>query len=407
MSVDADAIQPRYPVQMTMEYPERVSRLSTAFRILLVIPVLIFLALVGGGTLDAGSWGEDGARMGGTYAGGIAGGIVLAIWATILVRGNIPHWLFDFQVGLNRFTFRAYSYVALLTDKYPAFEGDWALNYDVVYPDRLSRWKLLFWKLITSIPHFIVLLFLVIAAVVVVIIGWFAILFTGAFPRGLHAFVVGVLRWGARVEAYFQSLTDEFPPYSLEEDAGPGSDGSMIASAIIGGLIMLAGIAGAVALAVFLFIYLNDSKTSDVDLQDALAGSVAAEQARIELDGEEFTLMVVADPADVENLRASEGKRLVEAVVSYLPDGDRLDDEFTFGPVDDDDIERDTLRLKTDDGTEDPVLLTFDGVVAPLDLDSTIEGDLRAVFEIDEDAIIEELRAYTGEGERHVAWEFD
>jgi len=115
MSVSAETIEPRYPVQVTMAYPERVSRLSTAFRIILAIPVLIFLALVGGSF--NGSWDSDGAQQGGAFAGGIAGGIVLAIWATILVRGNIPHWLFDFQVGLNRFAIRAYSYLALLTDR--------------------------------------------------------------------------------------------------------------------------------------------------------------------------------------------------------------------------------------------------------------------------------------------------
>jgi hypothetical protein len=159
--------------------------------------------------------------------------------------------------------------------------------------------------------------------------------------------------------------------------------------------------------AAFLFLYFTDSKTSDVSYQDALAGSVAAEQARIELDGNEFTLVEIADPGEFENLRAAEGKRLVTARVTLLPDRDRLDDEFPFRERDDSDIEGDTLRLKTDDGTEGPVLLTFDGVVAPLDLESTAEGELRAVFEIDEDATVEELRGYTGEGKRHVAWEFD
>ena len=247
MAVTPDAVESRYPVRVVMDYPGQQSRLATLFRIFLSIPVAIFLALLGGGTWN-GSWDSDGAQQGSIVAGGIAGGVVLAIWATILVRGNIPRWLFDFQVGLNRFTVRAYSYFALLTDKYPAFEGEWDLNYDVEYPDRLSRWKLLLWKLITSIPHFIVLAFLTLAAFVVVVIGWFAILFTGSFPRGLHGFVLGVLRWGARVEAYFQSLTDAFPPYSLDDDAGPGSNGSMIISAIIGGLIIIAAIVGAAAL---------------------------------------------------------------------------------------------------------------------------------------------------------------
>jgi hypothetical protein len=403
MAVTPDAVEPRYPVRVVMEYPGQQSRLATLFRIFLVIPVFIFLALVGGGSWD-GSWDTDGAQQGGMFAGGIAGGIILAIWATILVRGNIPHWLFDFQVGLNRFTVRAYSYFALLTDRYPSFEGEWDLNYEVEYADRLSRWRLFFWKLLTSIPHFIVLAFLALASIVVVIIGWFAILFTGAFPRGLHTFVLGVLRWGARVEAYFQSLTDAFPPYSLDDDAGPGSDTSMIISAILGGLVVIAAIAGIAVGAAFAFMYFTDSKESTVDYQEALAGSVPAADARITLDDETFELVSVSDPAEDTPLQAREGNRLVEVVVQYEM-GDE-DDDLAFGPIDDDDIERDTLRLQTDDDVEDPVLLTFDGVAAPLELDDGATGELRAVFEIDEDATVEELRAYTGEADRHVAWEF-
>ena len=124
--------------------------------------------------------------------------------------------MFDFQVALMRFEVRAGGYLALLTDQFPAFEGEYPINFDVRYPDRLSRWKVAIWKIITSIPHFIILIFLFLAMVVVVVIAWFAILFTGRYPRGLHGFVVGVFRWSLRVQAYIFSLTDEYPPFSLK-----------------------------------------------------------------------------------------------------------------------------------------------------------------------------------------------
>lgn len=407
MAFAADQQAP-YPVRLTMDYPARLSRLSTFFRIILVIPVLIFLGLVGATTFDFSTWGGDGgqARNGAFGAGVLGGGVVAAIWATILVKGRIPRWLFDFQVGLNRFTQRAVAYVALLTDQYPAFEGDWVLDYEVDYPERLSRWKLLFWKLLTSIPHFIVLALLTIAAVVVVIIGWFAILFSGAFPRGLHTFVVGVMRWGARVGAYFQSLTDEFPPYSLDEDAGPGSASAQTISAVIGGLIVAAVIAGAIALAVFLIIYLNKEKTEAVSLDSVLAGDVAE---AIELDNVTFTLVGGADPAAQELLQPRPGHRLVAFTVEYVgEEGGSF--QFDDGSVDDSrDIDRDTLRLETDgDNSISPLLLTFDGIAAPLDVPDDVEGTLTAIFEIEVEDTPEELRAYpNGGNDRHVAWELE
>lgn len=406
MTMTQDGYERPYPVVVRMEHPERLSRLSTFFRIFLAIPIFIFLALLGAGSFNFNSWGADGAQQGGLFAGGAAGGIVVAIWATILVRGNIPRWLFDFQVGLNRFTLRAYSYFALLTDQYPAFEGAWDLDYDVEYPDRLSRWKLLFYKFFSAIPHFIALLFLGIGAFVVVVIGWFAILFTGNFPRGLHQFVVGVARWGARVEAYVQSLTDAFPPFSLEEDAPPGSRAAEVISAVIGGIIVALAVAGAIVAGVLLFLYFHDSKSSDVNLQEALDGNVPAQQASLELDGAVFTLIALSDPAPTSEIVARPGKRMVEALLQFDPDGDVLEDDFGFGEFDDE-VEPDMLRLVTSDGTEHPVLLTMDGVPAPIERVGQTGGELRALFEVDEDVDIEELRAYTGKVNRHVAWEFD
>lgn len=408
MAVDTATSPPtggRYPVRVHMDYPERLSRLATFFRILLIIPVAVFLALIGGGTFNF-DWlnGQD-AQGAGAGAGAVGGSIIAAVWATILIKGRIPHWLFDFQAGVNRFTTRAYAYFALLTDQYPAFEGDWVLSYEIDYPERLSRWKILFWKLITSIPHFIVLFFLAIASFFVVIIGWFAILFTGSFPRGLHGFVVGVIRWGARVSAYFQSLTDEFPPYSLEEDAGRGSRSSYVLSAIGGGIVLAAAIAAAATLAAVLFFVLTDSKTEDISYDAVLAGDVSSS---IEMDGVTFTLTGGSDPAGINFLNPREGKRLVAFTIDFAG---QLDDDFSFG---DDiaggglDFDDDSVRLETDDDSSiDPVFLTFDGVPAPVEFDDVASGEIVAVFEIDEDETPKELRAYPDEDtRRHVAWEF-
>jgi len=212
MSIEGEAAgAPSYPATFEVQYPERLDRPSTAFRIILFTPVAVFLALLGGGTFEFRDFDNTTFV---TLGGG--GGIVLAIWAAVLVRQYVPHWMFDFQVALMRFQARAFGYLALLTDRFPTFEGEYPINFDVRYPDRLNRWKVAIWKIVTSIPHLIILLFLYVAVAVVVVIAWFAILFTTRYPLGLHTFVAGVFRWSLRVQVYILSLTDEYPPFSLD-----------------------------------------------------------------------------------------------------------------------------------------------------------------------------------------------
>jgi len=392
MATDVTSLEAQpYPVRLSMTYPERLSRWTTAFRIILVIPVLIFLAMIGGGYSN---WGDSsGVR---NISVGAGGSIIVAIWATILVRGRIPHWLFDFQVALNRFSYRAYAYAGLLTDQYPAFEGEWLLNYDVDYPDRLSRWRILFWKLITSLPHFFILIFLTIASFFVIFISWWAILFTGQFPRGLHKFVVGVMRWSARVTAYFESLTDVFPPFSLDEDAGPG--GSQVLSAVLGGLMAVGIIAGAAGIGAAVYVISHETKTLDVQYSDATAGS-ADSSAR--MDQVTFTLLSANDPASVNAFQAQSGHHIVSFKVGYL-------NERRFHPASGYDVEVKTLRLKTEnEGTITPTLLTVDGVVAPLDVDRNRDLTLQAFFEVADDDTLLELRAYPLRAtSRHIIWDF-
>jgi hypothetical protein len=199
-----------YPITVEVDYQESLSRLSTAFRIILLIPLLIFVAVIAGGVT------ADFATEGAYFSLGTLGSLVVAHWMVILVRQRPATWLFETIVHIQRFALRASAYFFLLVDKYPPFEGDWGVRYEVQQPETLSRWRLLFWKLLTAIPHIIILIVLWFVLIVIVVISWFAILFTGNFPKGLHNFVVGFMRWEARVAAYIASLTDEYPPFSLD-----------------------------------------------------------------------------------------------------------------------------------------------------------------------------------------------
>ena len=203
-----------YPVQFSIDYPDRpLNRATTAFRIILAIPILILLETVSGST-----WMSYG-RHGATYTVAGAGGILfLGPLLMILFRKKYPRWWFDWNVELSRFSNRVGIYLALMDDRYPATDQEQSLHLDYVYPDAerdLNRWLPLV-KWLLAIPHYIVLFFLVIGAIVSIIIAWFAVLFTGRYPRGLFDFVEGVGRWGVRVTAYSILLvTDRYPPFSL------------------------------------------------------------------------------------------------------------------------------------------------------------------------------------------------
>ena len=210
--------QATYPVQYSVDYPEEErNRLTVFFRIFVAIPILIILGLVSGGG-SGGGWVDESAEAGTTAAG--AGGILFAaVLLMILFRQKYPRWWFDWHLALSRFTHRVVSYVVLLRDEYPSTDELQAVRLEIVYPDAkldLNRWlPLVKWFL--AIPHYIVLVALFFAAFVVTIIAWFAILFTGRYPRGMFDFVVGVQRWAIRVGAYaFLLTTDKYPPFSLD-----------------------------------------------------------------------------------------------------------------------------------------------------------------------------------------------
>jgi len=184
-----------YPLVFDVEYPERLSRWLIFVKWLLAIPHLMILdALMA-----------------------VAQVITFIAWFAILFTGRYPKGLFDFVVGINRWQNNVDAYVLLLRDEYPPFSlsaGQYPVTFDIEYPEKLARW-LIFVKWLLIIPHLIVILLLGIVYMITLVIAWFAILFTGRYPKGMFDFAVGLLRWGARINAYFLLMRDEYPPFSL------------------------------------------------------------------------------------------------------------------------------------------------------------------------------------------------
>ena len=214
------APQQTYAARLEIDYPERLDRVTTAFRVFMIIPIAIVLSLVSAAATSTTTIYASGEMIKKTTStgGGIAGGLFAATALMILFRQRYPRWWFDFALAFNRFGTRVGAYLALLTDHYPSTEDEQSVHLDLDYPDArtgLNRWlPLVKWFL--ALPHYFVLLFLGVGAVVAVVIAWFAILFTGRYPRALFDYVVGVGRWALRVQAYaFLLLTDSYPSFSL------------------------------------------------------------------------------------------------------------------------------------------------------------------------------------------------
>jgi hypothetical protein len=196
-----------YPLTFDVTPPEGTrNRLTSAFRLILAIPHLL---LVGG----------PGAGFGGNSSTGVFGSLAAIVsviaWFAILFTGKFPRGLWDLSHMYMRWRARAIAYVALLRDEYPPFgDGPYPVEFQLDYPEARNRWTVAF-RLILAIPQLIVFFFIGIVWFITVVIGWFAILFTGRYPQGLWQFGVGVQRWSLRLQAYLLLLRDEYPPFSL------------------------------------------------------------------------------------------------------------------------------------------------------------------------------------------------
>ena len=206
-----------YPARLNIDYQEKLSRVTTIFRVILVIPILIILGILTSGSESViQTVNAAGEVVGDTVSTGA--GIVGSLFLVTLLLILFPKWWFDFALALNRFSLRISAYLALITDRYPSTEDEQNIHLDLDYPNAQTDLKrgmpLVKWFL--AIPHYVILFFLWIAVLFVVVISWFAIIFTGRYPRGLFDFVVGVMRWTWRVQAYALLLaTDKYPPFEL------------------------------------------------------------------------------------------------------------------------------------------------------------------------------------------------
>jgi len=190
----APAAPGAYPATLSIDYPGELDRVTSFFRLIWVIPIAIVLSLC-------------------------STGLFAATLLMIVFRQRYPRWWFDFTRELTRFSTRVGAYGALLGDTYPSTEDEQAVHLELSYPDAerdLNRWMPLV-KWLLALPHYIVLMVLWFLGFWAVVIAWFAILFTGRYPRGLFDFVVGLMRWTLRVQAYaYLLITDRYPPFSLE-----------------------------------------------------------------------------------------------------------------------------------------------------------------------------------------------
>jgi len=206
-----------YPARLDIDYPEKRDRFTTLVRVIWIIPIAIILSLLtatGNGSVVT----ENGHRVAST-GGGLFSGLWLATALMIVVRVRYPRWWFDFARELTRFGARVGAYLGLPTDRYPSTVEAQSVHLEIDYPDvehELNRWLPLV-KWLLAIPHYVVLIVLWLAAIVAVVVAWFAILLTGRYPRALFDFVVGVARWSLRVGAYaFLLVSDRYPPFSLQ-----------------------------------------------------------------------------------------------------------------------------------------------------------------------------------------------
>ena len=365
-----------YPMIFEVEYAERLSRLKTFFRIVLVLPAWVFIVV----------------------SGYVFYGAVFAGWTAVFWRKRYPSWLFSAAAGYLAYASRVGAYGALLTDRFPSLEPSESpvrLEFSTPPDRRLSRWRVILWKSVLILPHLFVLQFVALGVYVVVILSWFAILFTGRYPRGMFSFVEGALRWQFRLAGYFLSFNDRFPPYSLSATAGPASQGTTVTSGIlgfIGGSVMAVLIGVAIAVA-------NDPQVVDADYAQLQQGRGTETLTFTDTAADiiEFQLVRIYDPGSqkVPEARAGRGERVV--VFEWLIDNEQR----TAFPVDLLDF---NLKASNGDATLSyrprVVLVNSENVPEVIDAEST-NGVILVAFIVPSQAEVVSVRvrpSFTGPG---------
>ena len=219
-----------YPATLTARLDEPLSRWRWLVKWFLAIPHVIVLAFL---------W---------------LAFILLSIcaWFAILFTGQYPRGIFDFNVGVLRWTWRvsAYAFNAISTDRYPPFslgeEPDYPAQLNVRYPDHLSR-GLIFVKWLLALPQLLITGILLDGGMyfsqhssgstgtwglinLLALIAGFALLFTTRYPRGLFDLIIGLNRWALRVGVYVALMTDDYPPFRLDQ-GGEEPTGQTVPSA--------------------------------------------------------------------------------------------------------------------------------------------------------------------------------
>jgi hypothetical protein len=338
-----------YPVRYDVLYPEKLSRWLIFVKGLLAFPHFIVLMALG-------------------YA--VSAVTVVAFFAILFTR-RYPRGLFNLAVGVNRWSANVTAYVYLFRDEYPPFSMDpdrYPVLYEVDYPERLSRWWI--WvKWLLVLPHQFVLFWLNVVGFLFLFLSWFAILFTGRYPRTFFNFLVGLQRWTLRVNAYAGLLRDEFPPYSKRADAGPGGRRSIILSAVFG---VLGGILAVVLFVVILVVAASgETTTVPVSYDAALEGRGTAP---VDVGGTVVTLEGAFDPYEDDVLPEPDAG---ERYVAFGLDIANEDALLTF-------VDRDAFELADTSGDDHEPVDVFwpEEVTSPLIQDEAVTATV--VFELDE-----------------------
>jgi Domain of unknown function (DUF4389) len=362
----------RYPMRYEVLYPDHLSRWKTLIRLFLLIPLVLFYY---------------------PFSAAMEGLAVIG-WTAVFWRKKYPSWAFRGITGMLEYQARVTAYALLQTDKFPSFDRDQSLvrlDFAEPAPGTLSRWRVFWWKLFFVIPHLVVLGFLQLALSVVTVLAWFGILFTGNYPRGMFGFASGVTRWQLRVAAYFLSLNDRFPAYSLSDEAGAGSRGASVASGIAG-VAAVAGIAAIIVVAVVI-----TGKTHNEDVSYAALQSGTATTTRLSgASGDTLIqLQKATDPGDnlIQVIHPAAGEKVI--VFQW-----RVSNGTSVDAVMSSDLAH-LSALTTQDGVSrergySPVFTVAGDRAVPVSVASGGTVVIQAVFVVPEDARPTKLQFHNG-----------